>query len=188
MNNLLKNCFFALQFQANQSGSSQAMELDGAKQSFTNLKQDGIPIKVFVSDRHRGIAKWIRESQPETSHFYDIWHVARSINKKVLQASKEKGCEVLSSWMKGIRNHLYWCATSTKQGFHDMILAKWRSFLRHIANKHKDHPNPLVKECAHDEIEPREWIKIGRKKCTFYKKILLLVSLIHLKNVRCNTA
>jgi solute carrier family 8 (sodium/calcium exchanger) len=137
------------------------MELDGAKQSFSNLNKDGIPIKVFISDRHRGIAKWIRECQPLTKHFYDIWHVARSIHKKLLKASKEKGCEILKLWMKGIRNHLYWCATSTKEGFEDMIIAKWRSFLRHVANKHKDHPNTLIKKCAHDEIRCRDWIKIG---------------------------
>jgi solute carrier family 8 (sodium/calcium exchanger) len=67
--------------------------------------------------------------------------------------------------MKGIRNHLYWCATSTKQGFEGMIVAKWRSFLRHVANKHKDHPDPLIKKCAHGEIERRDWIKIGMYKC-----------------------
>ncbi|KAI8493070.1 hypothetical protein Bbelb_290740 [Branchiostoma belcheri] len=30
-----------------------------------------------VSDRHIQIAKWIRENLPETSHLYDIWHIAK---------------------------------------------------------------------------------------------------------------
>ena len=58
------------------------MELEGAKNAFKYLQLAGVDITVFVSDRHRGIAKWIRENQPKTSHFYDIWHVAKSILKK----------------------------------------------------------------------------------------------------------
>ena len=83
------------------------MELEGAKRCFTFLRQLGLTISVFVSDRHRGIAKWIREACKDTTHYYDIWHVARSITKKLLKASKEKGCIVIKDWMKGIRLHLY---------------------------------------------------------------------------------
>ncbi len=93
------------------------MELDGAKRCFTFLQSSGVSIKKFISDRHAGIAKWVRETQVNTKHFYDIWHVARSITKKMLKAGKEKGCEVIMQWITGVRNHLYWCATSTKEGF-----------------------------------------------------------------------
>jgi hypothetical protein len=69
------------------------MELQGAKQCFDVLLLAGLAISVFISDRHLGIAKWIREYQPKTSHFYDIWHIARSITKKMLKAGKTKGYE-----------------------------------------------------------------------------------------------
>ena len=82
------------------------MELEGAKRGFSYLKSVGIPINVFVSDRHRGIAKWIRENQPSTAHFFDIWHMARSISKAMLKISKEHGCEKIKDWMRGVRNHL----------------------------------------------------------------------------------
>ena len=141
------------------------MELEGAKRCFNFLQRMGLTVAAFVSDRHRGIAKWIREFQPQTSHFFDIWHVARSINKKLLKASNEKGCEIIKEWMKGVRNHLYWCVTTTVQGFQNLILAKWKSFMRHLSNKHKDHPDALFRECAHDEIAPRKWIKIGNVVC-----------------------
>ena len=121
----------------------------------------GLPVAVFISDRHRSIAKWIRECRKDTSHYYDIWHVAKSITKKLLKASKEKGCEVIRYWIPGIKKHLYWCATSTKAGFEALILAKWMSFLRHVANKHSDHPNALYKECNHGQLARRKWIKIG---------------------------
>ena len=144
------------------------MELDGAKRGFAFLKSFGLKIPTFISDRHRGIAKWIRQCHVNTKHFFDIWHVARSVTKKMLSASKEKGCEVISGWMKGVRNHLYWCATSTKEGFGEMILAKWKSLVNHISNKHNGHQDNLFKECAHDHLQPRKWIKIGTLLSVFY--------------------
>ena len=137
------------------------MELEGAKRAFAYLISVGLKIAVFVSDRHRGIAKWIRECQPNTAHYFDIWHVARSIGKAMLKLSKQKGCERIGDWIKGVRNHLYWCATSTKQGFQAMIAAKWKSLMRHVANKHDGHDNSLFKKCAHEEIDRRKWTKIG---------------------------
>lgn len=138
------------------------MELEGAKRSFAFLSGMGIAICTFISDRHRGIAKWIGECQPNTRHFYDIWHIARSIGKAMLKASKFKGCEGISAWIKGVRNHLYWCAMSTKEGFEGMILAKWKSIMLHVTNKHSNHPDPLFPKCAHGEdIETRQWIKLG---------------------------
>ena len=62
------------------------------------------------------MAKWIREAFTHTTYYYDIWHVAKSVRKKLLAASKEKGCEVIVQWMKGIYRYLYWSATSTKPG------------------------------------------------------------------------
>lgn len=138
------------------------MELEGVKRSFSYLSNLGLKITVFVSDRHRGIAKWVRECQKNTLHFFDIWHVARSIGKSMLKVSKETGCEKIRQWMKGVRNHLYWCVTSTKQGYEEMIIAKWKSFMRHVSNKHQNHPDPLFKECAHGNLQPKLWIKVGK--------------------------
>lgn len=42
-----------------------------------------------------------------------------------------------------------------------MIGAKWKSIMEHIANKHDNHPYPLFKKCAHEEIDNRRWIRIG---------------------------
>ena len=108
------------------------MELEGAKQAFNFLQTAGVAIKVIISGRHHGIAKWIRESQAGCSHFFDIWHVARSIGKAMLKLGKEKGCERISDWVKGAHNHLYWCAMSNKQGFEELIAAKWKSFMLHL--------------------------------------------------------
>ena len=34
-------------------------------------------ISYLVTDRHREIAKWIREALPNVVHLYDVWHVAK---------------------------------------------------------------------------------------------------------------
>ena len=85
------------------------MELQGAVQCFSFLKDAGLSIVTFVSDRHQSIAKWIRANQPDTSHFFDICHVTRSLCKKMLQVSKEGGCEVIKEWTKGVRRHILVC-------------------------------------------------------------------------------
>ena len=135
------------------------MELEGATRCFSFLKS----VLVFISDRHRGIAKWIRECQPQCSHYFDIWHIARSIGKAMLKLGKEKGCEKICDWMKGVCNHLYWCVTSTKLRYDHIIAAKWNSFMRHVANKHDGHGKDF-NECAHGDIGSRRWIKIGKGK------------------------
>ena len=77
------------------------MELKGAQDSFAFLKAAGLKIHVFISDRHRSIAKWIREHEPATRHFFDISHVAKSITNKLLQVGKESGCEPPCEVAKG---------------------------------------------------------------------------------------
>lgn len=110
--------FCASWLQANQTGSSNAMELEGGKLCFDYLQGvAGLTVKVFVSNRHRGIAKWIRECHPTVTHFFDQWHVAKGLVKKLLAASKQKGCEVIAQWVKAVKNHIFWCSTSTKPRF-----------------------------------------------------------------------
>ena len=83
------------------------MELDGAQRCFKFLKDSGLPIPIFISDSHKGIEKWIQTSEKETQHFSDLWHACKGLSKKILNASKEKGWELLVFWIKGIRTHLY---------------------------------------------------------------------------------
>ena len=83
----------------------------------------------------------------------------------MIKLGKEKGCERICDWVKGARNHLYWCATSTIEGLPNLIAEKWKSFMQHVANIHDNFPSTEFKDfkkCAHnDQIEKRRWIKIG---------------------------
>ncbi len=60
------------------------MELDGAKQCFKFISDKGLKVSSFISDRHKGVAKWICETQQGVQHYNDIWHVNKSLTKKLL--------------------------------------------------------------------------------------------------------
>ncbi len=141
------------------------MELEGAKRSFEEIENSDLQVKTFVSGRHAGIAKWLRNSHPTTKHYLDLWHVLRNLSKKLIKASKEKDCQLIADWIPGIRNHLYWSVLTTRQGFQEMIIAKWRSILYHVRNVHMNFGNELYNQCNHGDIENRDWIHLG--KCTF---------------------
>ncbi len=71
------------------------MELLGAQRCFERLHPEKIDLSTFVSDRHAGIAKWVRINESKTRHYFDIWHVAKSICKKFIVAGRENGFEKL---------------------------------------------------------------------------------------------
>ena len=53
------------------------MEKEGLHRAMKFLHQQNLPISVIVTDRHKQINKWLRESHPEFTHYYDVWHVAK---------------------------------------------------------------------------------------------------------------
>lgn len=67
--------------QSNEVSSSNAMELEGLKRGLEFLGQEGVRVGSLVTDRHRSIAKFMREQQEEIDHYYDVWHVAKGIEK-----------------------------------------------------------------------------------------------------------
>uniref|UniRef100_A0A1X7VCT2 Transposase IS204/IS1001/IS1096/IS1165 DDE domain-containing protein n=1 Tax=Amphimedon queenslandica TaxID=400682 RepID=A0A1X7VCT2_AMPQE len=89
------------------------MEKEGLVRSVKKLTDYGLNIDILVTDRHRQIAKWIIENLTDVTHYFDVWHVAKEIQKKLLAVAKQKDCEVFGDWTKSIINHLYWCAMSS---------------------------------------------------------------------------
>ena len=96
-----------------------------------------------------------------TFMIFGMW--PRQSQSKSLKQVKKKGCEILKDWTKSIKNHLYWCVTSTKYGFVELIKAKWLSLIQHVSDRHCDHPIELFPVCNHGELEPRDWILPGKK-------------------------
>ncbi|XP_061898569.1 uncharacterized protein LOC133646801 isoform X3 [Entelurus aequoreus] len=150
---LVANVVLDLQVvQSNECLGSYHMEMEGLKRMVELLISWDLDVGVLVTDRHRQIAKWIRENMPNTRHCYDIWHVAKSIGKKLKAIYKHKDCEDLKPWVQSIINHLYWAAVSTPPGEGELLVAKWKSVERHIQNIHKDHGD-LFPICTHGQLQ-----------------------------------
>lgn len=59
------------------------MEKEGLQRSITFLNNQGLSVSVLVTDRHKQINKWIRETHPTVKHFFDVWHVAKGKKTKL---------------------------------------------------------------------------------------------------------
>ena len=126
--------------QCNETTSSNAMELEGAKRCMDKIIGEGIPIRSFTTDRHPSIRKWMREAFPHIRHFFDCWHIAKTVYKQLIALAKKKGNELIRRWARSISNHLYWCA-KTSDGKADAVQAKWASITNHITNVHEGRLN-----------------------------------------------
>ncbi|ELT87271.1 hypothetical protein CAPTEDRAFT_185718, partial [Capitella teleta] len=113
-----------------------------------------IEIEAVVTDRHKQIAKWLREEKGNVTHYTDIWHCAKGNRKKWEAAAKLKGCTEIGPWIRSATNHLYWCTVSTPgldEASKAMRKAKWLSISNHMVNQHTGHGEPFTK-CAHRRL------------------------------------
>ena len=58
------------------------MEHRGLVQALKFLANSSVQIETLVTDRHKQIAKYMREYKPSTDHCYDIWHVSKGTSSK----------------------------------------------------------------------------------------------------------
>ncbi|XP_075526238.1 uncharacterized protein LOC142557927 [Dermacentor variabilis] len=156
--------------QSNETKGSSNMELEGLKRSLTILEANGMVIDVMVTDRHSQI-KAFAAKEGTFEHNYDCWHVAKSLKKKLPAAGKLKKYNDIQPWIKGIINHVYWCAVSS-EGRPDLILPKWCSLARHIADAHC-HDDPLYEKCQHDQQSKKKWLIEGSPAHEKIKSIIL---------------
>ncbi|XP_071496168.1 uncharacterized protein [Diadema antillarum] len=154
--------------QSNEVKSSYHMELEGFKRMWNKLTGEGLTVKKMVTDRHRQLAKHIRETTPGIQHMYDVWHVAKGVQKKVMALSKKKDFEVISKWHQSIVNHIYWVAASTTDEEEEQRVARWTSLLNHMQNIHVGH-GELFPTCLHGALDGKEkkkkWLKSGSAAC-----------------------
>eukprot|EP00105_Crassostrea_gigas_P027708 XP_011449140.1 PREDICTED: uncharacterized protein LOC105343451 [Crassostrea gigas] len=162
--------------QSNQVKNSNAMEKRELELAVRWLQEHHLQIGIIITDRHLQIQKWIKENLPQTTHYYDVWHVAKGLTKKILAASKLKECEDIFGWNKSLTNHLYWVAASTPDGDGDVMWAKWESVENHIHNVHDGHSDAFPTS-AHETLDgdqrQKKWIKPETKASEKLSEIIL---------------
>lgn len=165
--------------QSNKVGGSCHMEKEGLKRSLALLESRGVNLDCIVTDRHPQVQKFLRERN--ITHYYDVWHMAKGISKKLEAISKQKDCEKLKKWIKSIINHIYWTAASSTS--EPERIAKWTTILNHVRDVHT-HEDPLYPKCEHvirKTTDKSKWLQADT--LAFYKLEKLLTNKRTLKDV-----
>eukprot|EP00057_Strongylocentrotus_purpuratus_P007988 XP_011662462.1 PREDICTED: uncharacterized protein LOC105437502 [Strongylocentrotus purpuratus] len=138
--------------QVTEATSSVAMEKLGFKRALDELLQAGCSVATVATDRHTGIRKLVREEYARIDHQFDIWHMTKSVVKKLTAKSKQKENEGLGPWIRAVTNHLWWAATNCK-GDEELLVEMWQSITHHVCNVHTWNSGDKYHECAHAPID-----------------------------------
>lgn len=150
--------------QSNEVKSSVHMELEGLKRGIQQLEDAGLQIDNIITDRHGMVRKFMRTEHPDKNHYFDVWHVAKGISKKLESASKKRDCADIRPWIKSSVNHCYWVAASCGEDGY-LKEQKWTSLTEHVTNKHE--------HCEHGVLEEdRLWIKEGSRAHKLFRDVV----------------
>ena len=78
--------------QVSEVGSSVAMEKEGLRRCLDKLLTQGVTITSIATDRHTGVASLMKKEYSFIDHQYDVWHMAKSVTKKLTKKAKAKHC------------------------------------------------------------------------------------------------
>ena len=176
--------------QVSEVANSNAMEREGFKRCMETISGKGAVVKVVATDRHIGIAADIKRDHPEKEHQFDVWHVSKSITKKLTEKAKQKNCNELFPWIKSISNHLWWCSQNCG-GDKTLLREMWISIIHHITNLHSWNCADVFHECCHPPIplnvaRTKKWLVPGSpphealKEVVLGKKLLKDLEQLHL--------
>ncbi|CAN7996130.1 unnamed protein product [Ixodes hexagonus] len=136
------------------------MEKEGLIRCIAFMRKKEMTVRSLATDRHRSIAKHMREKEPAVLHFFDVWHVSKSVKKSLRTASKSHECGLIAEWAQPAVNHMHWCAAASR-GNPDLLVDAWTSMTRHVVNIHTDHPGVYTR-CFHGPVTNGEWLVPGR--------------------------
>ena len=118
-----------------QAGNSGSIETYGLSRVLGRLSDSDITVTRLATDRSVQVSAMLRRNWPAIEHQFDVWHLDKSIKKKLHKKSKSKSMEALRAWIPATSNHLWWCA-STCGGDTILLKEKWQSVAQHVCNVH----------------------------------------------------
>ncbi|XP_046854019.1 uncharacterized protein LOC124447173 [Xenia sp. Carnegie-2017] len=133
--------------QSTEVSSSNAMEKEAFERCLYEVEKL-VPVKRITTDTHVSIASAMKNKHPHIDHQYDVWHLSKSVTKKLTKKANIKGNDDLTHWIKSISNHLWWCSASCNKNAEELV-EKWKSVLNHISNKHFWKGNTYFHQCCH---------------------------------------
>ena len=167
------------------NGSSTNMEVLAFERCLQELLDNGFTVDVIATDRHVQVRSLMKRKYPMINHQFDVWHLVKSVRKKLHSVSHKKLNSDLSPWSQSICNHLWWCAANCG-GDADLLEESWTSVVHHIANIH-DFAGDIYTKCAHppltdDEQRRKKWLTPCSPAHNALKEIVFSKAL--LKDVR----
>ena len=68
--------------------NSYWMEVGGLKRCLNKLFDHGVAIATLATDRHPSVRKTMEDDYNTIRHEYDLWHIVKSVKKRLLAAKK----------------------------------------------------------------------------------------------------
>ncbi|KAG0444969.1 hypothetical protein HPB47_008542 [Ixodes persulcatus] len=145
-----KSLLFPAIDESERAMASVNMEKEGLIKLLEFFKEKRIHVKSLGTDRHPAIRKHMEVHEPGTAHYFDIWHISKSVKKKLNAAQKRAGCQPLEEWTQATTNHMYWSAMAAG-GNKELLVEIWLSMQNHVIDKHTGHGGSYTR-CVHNEI------------------------------------
>ena len=162
--------------------NSNGMELEGLKRCLDHLQEERVVISKLATDRHVQVRAHMKKERSQIKHNFDVWHMAKSVQKKLTKKAQAKHCAELKPWIQAVITHLWWCA-KTSNGNGRECVERWKSIIYHTANVHHWDGCQTFHECAHPPIPPeterrKRWLRIGSPAHDALKEVVWNKSLL----------
>ncbi|KAG9487878.1 uncharacterized protein [Eleutherodactylus coqui] len=133
--------------QGTKANSYAALQRKAFVRCLNRILQDEFEVVSVATDNHPKIKKTC-EQYYRIRHEYDVWQYTKSIEKRLLAASRKENCSVIADWIPSIKKHLWWC-TGTSNGNAEVLRELWQTLLLHVTDQHKWDHGELYHACAH---------------------------------------
>ena len=82
--------------QVTETGTSVGMEKEGLQRCLTTVQERlNLKIATLATDRHIQIAAFLKAAYPSINHQFDVWHLSKSVRKKLVKAGSKRGHDTL---------------------------------------------------------------------------------------------
>ena len=103
--------------------NSNDMELEGLKRCLDHLHEERVVISKLATDRHVHVRAHMKKERPQIKHNFDVWHLAKYVQKKLTSKAQTKQCVELKPWIQAS----LLISGGAQKLLKEMVRSVWRS-------------------------------------------------------------